>query len=166
MGKKKPKIVIDESELYNANYDKEEFAILIQQYQIYINNAEVNSTQRAQMNAFFITANSMLMIALGVLIDSSIFEVSFVIFALGEILSLLWHQQTRNYKNLSSVKWRIINKIEERLAMRPYDYEWQLYKRSVPKRKSYSDVELLITWLFIINYPILALLTALFAYVI
>jgi len=49
--KKSQTIVVDESKLYNANYDKEEFAILIQQYQIYINYAEVNSTQRFMKEA-------------------------------------------------------------------------------------------------------------------
>ncbi|HUT80699.1 MAG TPA: hypothetical protein VMZ29_05790 [Candidatus Bathyarchaeia archaeon] len=166
MGKKtKQALVIDEKELYNDNYDKEEFSNLIQQYQIYINGAETNSAQRAQMNAFFITANSMLMIALGVLIDSTIFEVSYIIYVLGEVLSWLWLFQTLNYKKLGQVKWRIVNKIEEKLAMKPYDYEWQLHKRNNPKQKSYSDIEIYIATIFIVAYPLLAILTAIFAYV-
>ncbi|MHA1657129.1 MAG: hypothetical protein ACTSWT_11510 [Candidatus Heimdallarchaeota archaeon] len=42
------------------------------------------------MNANFITANCILIIALKGLIDLTILEASFVVLALGEILSLLW----------------------------------------------------------------------------
>lgn len=134
---------------YGELYKSHQF----EQYKMFVSSAEKISEMRFNSNKFFITINSLIVTLFGIFLEKLSWAVWIVPF-LGIGISLLWVKSIKNYSDLNSAKFRVINKIEDDLPLDPYNKEWDILKNN-KKYKTLSHTEQYIPCLFIIAYIIL-----------
>lgn len=114
---------------------------LIEQYKLYVEMADNVSQRRAQSNAFYTTALSVLLVIVTFVVDKEAFSDQFstilLAFALlGLLLCVVWFFNIRSYRQLNSGKFKVVHEIEQLLPFPCYDREWELLKEG-QSRKSY-----------------------------
>lgn len=140
------------------------FKILIEQYKIYVKMADNISERRSKMNSFFLSANSFLITALGLLVNFNVktnLEILWLLVASigGLTFAVAWFVLIQNYKHLNSSKYSVLLQIEQKLAIAPYTKEWELLN-PVKIHKRYvklTDIEKVIPIVFMILYSALIL---------
>jgi hypothetical protein len=108
--------------------------LIFDQYKLYVELADRISSRRATTNSFYLTANSFLFVALGILMTNDLEAVVPIILTVGIFISISWWLLIIYYKNLNSSKYEVINAIEEKLPVKGLLTEWQIYKQ---KRKPF-----------------------------
>lgn len=131
--------------------DKEE--IILAQWQTCVEMANSVSQRRDSMNNIFITLN--LAITTAVSFKFTIKSISILV--MGILLCILWILLIKNYKQLNSVKFEVINKLELELPKQPFKEEWEILKRS-KKHRDTTVLENTIPIIFIILYFIIIFL--------
>ena len=102
------------------SYGKEYLKHLLTQYKLCVEMADKISSRRCNANNFFLSINTFLLTAVGILsklgFDFSIFTLSWIIIVSlsGIVLCVTWFVTIRCYRNLNEAKFKIINKIEEK----------------------------------------------------
>lgn len=135
----------------NKNDSKDE--LLLAQWQTCVEMANSISQRRDVMNNIFITLNLAIMAAVSIVWDIK----SILILVAGIVVCALWFLFIRNYKQLNSVKFDIINRIERDLPAQPFCEEWEKLKSN----KKYMDGTKLEKWLptmFIALYIVTAII--------
>ena len=138
---------------------------LLEQYKSYVESAQKNSDRRNTANTFFLTINTALITILGYLQieETTNFQIgSHVIIAFaGMVVSYMWYQLIRSYRDLNTAKFNVIHQIEKQLPISPYDAEWDEVGRGKdPKRYlPFTNTEIRIPFVFI-SLHLLALLFA------
>lgn len=103
---------------------KENFAdysnIVLEQWKTYVEMANSNTEKRASANNIFITINLALLAVTPFSLDIK----SYLLSLAGIAICILWIKTIKEHKKLSSVKFHIVNEIEERLPLAPFTYEW------------------------------------------
>jgi len=153
-------LFLNSVESYKGNYHDH----LLEQYKIYVGMANEVSERRSKTNSFFLSANSFLITALGVLTNFKVSETMgflwlYVSSAAGILFSISWLLLVRNYKQLNSSKYQVIHAMEKKLPSSPYGKEWQ-YLESGKNLKKYiklTNIESTIPFLFIALYLTLSL---------
>lgn len=117
--------------------------VMFQQYKLYVDMADKISARRAATNNFFLTANSFLFVALGVLFSYKFWYFIPLVLLVGVFFCLSWFLLIQYYKSLNSAKFKIINEIEEYLPVKGFSTEWKLWKaHEKPFRtRSLSNIE-------------------------
>lgn len=136
---------LEYGELYKAHQ--------FEQYKIFVSSAEKVSDMRLNSNKFFITINSLIVTLFGIFLEKLSWAV-WIIPVLGVGLAVLWIKSIKNYSELNSAKFKIINKIEEELPLDPYKKEWDILEKN-EKYKTLSNTEKKIPYLFIGAYIVL-----------
>ena len=77
----------------------------------------------------------------------------------GVLVSLTWYRIIASYRNLNSVKFRVIHEIEQHLPAALYEYEW--YKAEEGRGKAYRPLTHLELWVPIIFMALYVLLVIL-----
>jgi hypothetical protein len=101
---------------------------VLEQYKIYVEMADRVSARRAAANAFFLTLNTAIGTALGILWqhppDTSRWQIVIPWLALlGQCLAWFWI--LRSYRQLNSAKYAVVGALEKRLPASPYwSAEW------------------------------------------
>lgn len=137
---------------------------LLAQYQLYVESMEKISDRRQNANNYFITINTVLISFIGVLFQVKIFEtipwVKSMIAVVGIIICVVFWFLLRSYKQLNTGKFKVIHKIEQRLPISIYDYEWRILGEGKKKKLyfPFSHIEMVIPWVFGIVYVILSTL--------
>ena len=121
-------------ELFNEDITKN-LDLLFKQYQIFIEMADRISSRRSTMNNFFLSANSLFLVAIGILVSSKLFHWTSVIFIVAILFSISWWRLLNRYKDLNKAKFEVINKIEEKLPAKGYNIEWDLLEYYRKPRK-------------------------------
>lgn len=98
--------------------------LLLAQWQTCVEMANSISQRRDTMNNTFITLNLAIIAAVSIVWDIK----SMLILLAGIVVCFLWIRFIRNYKQLNSVKFEIINKIEESLPCQAFNEEWEKLK--------------------------------------
>lgn len=135
----------------NINDSKDE--LLLAQWQTCVEMANSVSQRRDTMNNIFITLNLAIMAAVSIVWDIK----SILILVAGIVVCVLWLLFIRNYKQLNSVKFDVINKIEKDLPAQPFCDEWEKLKNN----KKYMDgtkLERYLPVMFIVLYVITAII--------
>ncbi|MHA1245326.1 MAG: RipA family octameric membrane protein [Candidatus Heimdallarchaeota archaeon] len=125
-------------EMFNTDKDLIDNSNLIfDQYKLYVEMADRISARRATTNSFYLTANSFLFVALGILMSNDLVAVVPIILIVGIFVSISWWLLIIYYKNLNSSKYKVINAIEEKLPVKGLFAEWQISKaQDKPLKKS------------------------------
>lgn len=117
-------------ELFNEDIANEDKELLFKQYQLFVEMADRISSRRTTMNNFFLTANSLFLVAIGILVSSNLVQWTFLVLFMAILFSISWLRLLKKYRELNKAKFVVINKIEERLPAKGYTIEWNLMKVS------------------------------------
>jgi hypothetical protein len=126
---------------------------LLEQYKLSVEMADKISERRATANTFFLSLNSFLLTVLGVLpqLKSNIVEFTIVwivvVVIAGISFCIAWIMIIMGYNKLNEAKFKVINKIEEKLPVAMYATEWD-YLKLLSIR--YSPLSLIERWVPII----------------
>lgn len=150
---------------YGDDYDDK----LFEQYRIYLSNIDSLENRRKITHSFFLSINTGLIAALGILAQfGTTFESNNQFWIIGGgvagiLFAYSWFRTIRSYILLGTVKWDIILKIEERLPLKIHEIEWTVLRNKKGRLKKYrklTDVELVIPLIFIGMYVFLIILIA------
>ena len=137
---------------YGSEYD----SAILEQWKTFVEMADSNTEKRNNSNNLFIAINSAFLAAVTFAGDKK----SIVLSSVGIIVCVLWLISIRSYKQLSEVKYSIINEIEKKLPIAPFTYEWEKLQRE-QKYIGLTSVEkflpkiFLALYLFVICIPIM-----------
>lgn len=123
--------------------------IILSQWQTCVEMANSVSQRRDTMNNIFVTLNLAIITTVSITWD---IKTLFILIA-GIVICHIWMLFIRNYKFLNKAKFNVINDIENRLPVRPFNDEWEELKNN----KKYSDctkLEKTLPIMFIILYII------------
>ena len=131
-------------------------------YKVYVEMADRISQRREKANSFFLAVNT----ALIALVAKDIFggnvaahwAVELLVPLAAGVLCYLWYRIIRSYRDLNSAKFKVIHAIEKQLPLRPYDAEWESVERGRDPKLylPFTNVEVLVPWLFMVLHAILA----------
>lgn len=143
-----------ESQLFaidEKNYGQSYKSHLLEQYRLYVEMADKISSRRATANTFFLSLNTLLITAVGIVsrLGTSFlsFNLLWVVIAsiAGIILSWAWYKTIRSYCQLNSGKYKIIHMIEQRLPIATYKAEW-LYLKPNEEARRYTELTTVELW--------------------
>ena len=115
--------------LLKTTDDKTE--IVLAQWQTCVEMANSVSQRRDTMNNIFVTLNLAIVAAISINWDVK----SLFILVAGVVVSVIWLLFIRNYKLLNTEKFNVINDIEKKLPVKPFNDEW----KRLEKNKKYQD---------------------------
>ena len=138
-------------------------ADLFEQYKLYVESAEKISERRVSANNYLLTVNAFLVTLYG-LVAASRFNSIWIILVpfAGILIAYTWHRIITSYRDLNTVKFKVIHELERQMPAAPYDYEWR--KAEEGRGNSYHPLSHLESWIpiiFIVLYFLLALLAGL-----
>lgn len=113
--------------------------ILFKQYRLYVEMADNISSRRAIANGFFLTAISLLGAMIGIIIQAELYIYLLSCSLIGVIMSIFWFTLINRYKEYNKAKFGVINKMEEKLPVKGYTVEWELFKQ---EKKGFLNLKL------------------------
>lgn len=131
---------------YGANYSDH----YLEQYKLYVESIEKISDRRQQANIYFITLNTALISLIGLSMQieflNQLFWPRFLLAAVGGSACIVFWFLIRSYKQLNTGKFTVLHKIEERLPLAIYKYEWEILDKGKNEKVyfPFSHVELYI----------------------
>lgn len=123
--------------------------VVLEQWKTCVEMANSNTEKRTNSNNIFITINA----AILAIISFSLDYKSIILSIVGIAVCVVWVFSIESYKKLSSVKYHIVNEIEEQLPLKPFTYEWDTLN-SEKKYPGLTKIEKVLPWLFIILYGV------------
>ena len=144
-------------ETYGGSFN----ADLLEQYKLYVQSAENVSARRVASSRYLLTVNAALVAFYG--FQSQSFGQGWLMVpipVLGILVSCLWHQIIQSHKDLNTVKFTIIHKIEQHFPVALYAHEWHLAEDGRGKSyRSVTDIERWIPLIFsFLHFVFLAVL--------
>lgn len=124
-------------------------SIILEQWKTCVEMANSNTEKRANSNNIYITINSALLTVATFTLDYK----SIMLSVVGVVVCILWMNSIESYKKLSSVKYHIVNEIEERLPLAPFTYEWDKLKTE-QKYIGLTKIEKILPCLFLVLFSI------------
>ena len=151
-------------ETYGDNYQNH----LLEQYKLYVEMADRISARRVQINSFYISLLSGLIAIISVLGSKDLFSyfkqtklqyfTLFLVGLLGITLCWVWQSNIRSYKQLNSVKFKVICEMEKYMPFSVYEREWDVLKKN-KEYKAYIEQSIVEKYIpFILAAPYLILL--------
>jgi hypothetical protein len=135
-------------------------ADLFQQYKLYVESAEKISERRVSANNYLLTVNAFLVTLYGLLAASPYKGAWAVLVPVaGVLVSLTWHRIITSYRDLNTVKFKVIHELEREMPAALYDYEW--HRAEEGRGKAYHPLTHLERWvpiIFFVLYVLLAIL--------
>jgi len=135
--------------MFNTKNDLQDNTNLIfDQYKLYVEMADRISARRATTNSFYLTANSFLFVAIGILMSNNLIVVTPMILIVGIFVSISWWLLIIYYKNLNSCKYKVINEIEKKLPVMGLLAEWQVSKlQNKTNKKKHRGLTFVEQWI-------------------
>lgn len=135
-------------------------ADLFEQYKLYVESAERVSERRTAANNYLLTVNAFLVTLYGILAASPYRSYwTILVPVAGILVSVTWYRIIISYRNLNSVKFKVIHELEQHLPAALYEYEWQVAEKG--RGKAYRPLTHLEQWVpivFVVLYTLLAIL--------
>lgn len=142
------------------SYGKSFKADLFEQYKLYVQSAEKISERRVSANNYLLTVNAFLVTLYGLLTASQYKGYWAILVPIaGVLVSLTWHRIITSYRDLNTVKFKVIHELEQQMPAALYDYEW--HKAEEGRGKTYHPLSHLERWvpiIFIVLYVVLAII--------
>ena len=130
--------------------------IILAQWQTCVEMANSVSQRRDTMNNIFITLNLAIIAAVSITWDIK----SLFILVAGIVVCTIWMLFIRNYKLLNTEKFNVINSIENKLPVKPFNDEWKKLKNN-KKYKDSTKLEKTLPIMFMLLY-LIAIITIIF----
>lgn len=127
----------------------EKIELILLQWQTCVEMANSISQRRDAMNNIFITLNLAIVTAVSVTWDLK----TLLILVAGIATCVIWLLFIRNYRVLNTEKFKVINEIEDKLLVKPFNEEW----KGLTANKKYMDstkLEKALPYAFIAIYAI------------
>lgn len=120
-------------------------AEVLELYKLAVEMADRVSARRGTANAFFLSVQTtfIALISFGIpKLSESPWWVSLAVVLAGITLSATWWMQLRSYRDLNTAKFKVINRLEERLPVKIFADEWEELKSDpIPAwRKRYAEL--------------------------
>ncbi len=145
-----------------TNFDNSNRQLLLEEYKIFVETSETVVARRQAANSFFLSVNSALLAALGVLSQTSlataVSRLAFLaIGAAGTLLCVEWRVLIRSYRQLNTGKFLVIHLLERQLPASLFQAEWiALGEGKDPKKyKPVTSVERIIPILLILLFVVI-----------
>lgn len=124
-------------------------ADLFMQYTHYVESAEKISERRVSANNYLLTVNAFLVTLFG-LVASGRQNTYWMILVptAGVLVSLTWLQIITSYRDLNTVKFKVIHELEQQMPAALYHYEWKVAEEG--RGKMYHPLSHLERWVPII----------------
>lgn len=150
---------IPEGQTYPSN--EKWYSHLLDQYKLYVEMADRISQRRNTANTYFLSVNSAILAFVGYLTSKENSDYMWLLAIAGCTLTLFWYFIINSYKNLNSAKWQVVQDIEKRLPISPYDAEWDAVQRGTnPKLyRPISHIESWVPWVFCVLHLIVLVTT-------
>ena len=119
---------------------------ILEQYKLYVQSAENVSSRRVTSNSYLLALNAALVAAYG--FQTTFTEQVILVVPLavtGMALSLLWFSIIKSFRDLNTLKFRIIHELETHLPAALYAYEWKLAQEG--QGKSYWPTTHIEKWM-------------------
>lgn len=128
-----------------AGWSADQRAQVLELYKLAVEMADRVSARRGTANAFFLSVQTTFIALVGFgfpKLAESPWWVSLAVFLAGFTLSATWWMQLRSYRDLNTAKFKVINKLEERLPVKVFAEEWEKLKSDpIPAwRKRYAEL--------------------------
>ena len=123
--------------------------IVLAQWQTCVEMANSVSQRRDTMNNIFVTLNLAIVAAISINWDMK----SLFILVAGIVVCVIWLLFIRNYKLLNTEKFNVINEIEKKLPVKPFNDEWKKLERNKQYKNS-TRLEKTLPIMFIVLYVI------------
>ena len=150
-----PRLIRRTRESYGESFKSD----LFEQYRLYVASAEKVSERRVSANNYLLTVNAFLVTLYGLLAASKFRGYWVVLLPIaGTLVSLTWHRIITSYRDLNTVKFKVIHELEQQMPAALYDYEW--HKADEGRGKAYHLLSHLERWvpiIFIVLYVVLAI---------
>lgn len=133
---------------YGVNYKEHCLEI----YKMYVERADAISSRRESANTFFLSVNTVLIGLVGYLETSYSYEsAKLVVGVAGILLCYFWYRLLLSYKGLNTAKFQVIHEIEKKLALSPYDAEWEFLGRGKKSDcyKPFTHIEIWVPRIFL-----------------
>lgn len=148
-----PQLIRHTKETYGDSFG----ADLFEQYKVYVASAERISERRVSANNYLLTVNAFLVTLYG-LVAASQYKSYWTILVpvAGLLVSLTWYRIITSYRDLNTVKFKVIHELEQHMPAALYDYEWK--KAEEGRGKAYQPLSHLERWVpivFIVLYVLL-----------
>lgn len=151
---KKYPLIRQAQEVYGESWRSD----LFEQYKMYVESADKISERRTAANNYLLTVNTALVTLYGLAAQPASTAVWHVAVPIAGILaSFVWWWLIRSYRDLNTVKFKVIHELESYLPAALYDHEWKLAEQG--RGKSYRPVSHLEGWvplIFMVLYVLLA----------
>ena len=131
----------------------ENIELILAQWQTCVEMANTVSQRRDAMNNIFITLNLAIITAVSVTWELK----SLLVLTAGIVTCVLWHFFIRNYKELNTEKFRVINTLEGKLPVKPFHDEWNRLKEN-EKYMDGTKLEMVLPIAFAIIYIVAIIL--------
>jgi hypothetical protein len=135
---------------------------LLEQYKVYVEQASKISERRTTANSYLLTVNTLLVtlygLATAVLPEHQPWH--YFVPGAGLIICGVWWNIIRSYRDLNTVKFRVIHELEHYLPAALYAHEWALAGEG--EGEAYlplTHIEPAIPWTFFGLYVLLAYLS-------
>jgi hypothetical protein len=129
-------------------------------YKLYVEMADRVSARRQTANSFYLTVCSAIAALVGFFPQSFLgWKSALVVGAAGIAMSWMWIRNIQTYKDLNGGKFLVINALEQRLPVSPYEAEWDVLQRGRAKStyRPFHKVEILVPYMFGILFLIVLL---------
>jgi hypothetical protein len=131
---------------------------LLEQYKVYLESAESNSSRRQNANSYFVTINTALIAFLSYihLGNQSNTNYYWLIALAGIAISFMWYRLIRSYRDLNSAKFQVLHQIEKKLPISPFDAEWEAVGRGKNSKLylPFTNIEVGIPWVFLLLHVV------------
>ena len=127
---------------------------LIEQYKLYVQMADQISARRQTASSFFFSINTAILVFIGYVQSADeqapLMEFRWLVAIAGVALCYMWYRLIKSYRDLNSAKFAVIQEIERRLPLSPYDAEWQAIGRgeNATLYLPFTHIEIGIPWVF------------------
>ena len=113
---------------------------LLEQYKLYVEMADRVSSRRVQIGSFYTSILSILLALLSITSNKELFQgpqrfVLLTVAILGLCLCLAWTANINSYKQLNSLKFKVIHDMETYLPFPCYGVEWKILKEDKNRQR-------------------------------
>lgn len=131
---------------------------LLEQYKLYVQSAENISSSRISTSRYLLTLNAALLTLYGLLLSNLAPDyLALAVPVTGILVSVLWHMVIKSYRNLNTIKFQIIHKLEERLPAALFRTEWDVATRSGNPYTPVTKIEQWLPRLFVVAHVVLSI---------